>query len=144
MTESGYEYFEHTADVGLRVWGRSLDELFVNAARGMIGLLVEQPPTEGPETHPILLEADTPEALLRLWLKELLFWFQSDKFVSAVCHIQVAQETLERSTLRGWIDGARFDAKKHVPGTEIKGVTYHNYQLQQIDDGWKAEVIFDV
>jgi len=33
-----YEVFEHTADVGLDAYGGSLEELFVNAAKGRIWL----------------------------------------------------------------------------------------------------------
>ena len=35
-----YEEFEHPADVGLRVRGRSLRELFENAGRGMAELML--------------------------------------------------------------------------------------------------------
>jgi SHS2 domain-containing protein len=144
MSEPEFDYFEHTADVGLRARGRSLDELFIHAARGMIGLLVERPPTSGHETHPITLSATSTEELLHRWLKELLFWFHIDKFLPAVYHIQIVQEDEEEHLLRGWIDGERFDAAVHQQGTEIKGVTYHQFRVEQLEEGWQAEIIFDV
>ena len=36
-----YEEIEHTADVGIRAYGRDLDELFVNAAEGMFSLIAD-------------------------------------------------------------------------------------------------------
>ncbi|MDE2321969.1 MAG: archease, partial [candidate division NC10 bacterium] len=35
MSDSGFELFETTADVGILAWGKTLEELFANAARGM-------------------------------------------------------------------------------------------------------------
>ena len=35
------EELEHTADLSIRVRGRDLAELFVNAARGMFGLMAD-------------------------------------------------------------------------------------------------------
>ncbi|MGH9785587.1 MAG: archease, partial [Terriglobia bacterium] len=41
MSHPPYEILEHTADVGLKAYGRTLPELFVNAAVGMIALALE-------------------------------------------------------------------------------------------------------
>ena len=43
MPHPPYEILEHTADVGIKAYGRTLPELFVNAARGMIALALEPP-----------------------------------------------------------------------------------------------------
>ncbi len=34
-----FELVEHTADIGLKVYGKSEKELFINAARGMFFLI---------------------------------------------------------------------------------------------------------
>ena len=39
-----FEEIEHTADWALRVRGRDLGELLVNAARGMVSLMISNPP----------------------------------------------------------------------------------------------------
>ena len=31
-----YEYIEHTGDIGIRAYGDSLEELFINAAQGLL------------------------------------------------------------------------------------------------------------
>ena len=142
--DQGYEYFEHTADVGMRAAGRSLDELFIHAARGMVGLLLDSPPTGTDESHPIQLLEESPEDLLHRWLKELLFWFHTDKFLPTAYHIQVLEQPPAHWTVRGWLDGERFDPARHAPGTEIKGVTYHQFRVASVGSAWEAEVIFDV
>ncbi len=40
MTQRAYEVFEHTADIGLHAFGRTLPELFIHAAQGMESLMV--------------------------------------------------------------------------------------------------------
>ncbi len=37
-----YEMLNHTADVCIRVYGKSIDELLENAARAMMGLITER------------------------------------------------------------------------------------------------------
>ena len=46
MSGKGYEFFEHTADVGLHVSGVTLEDLFVHAAQGLFELLVEDSPED--------------------------------------------------------------------------------------------------
>ena len=43
MTEvgRGYEFFDHTADIGIRAQGSTLSELFVRMAQGLTELLAE-------------------------------------------------------------------------------------------------------
>ncbi|HVG36893.1 MAG TPA: archease, partial [Thermoplasmata archaeon] len=36
-----YEEIEHTADVGIRAYGATLNELFANAAEGMFSLVAD-------------------------------------------------------------------------------------------------------
>ncbi len=40
MGQRAYEVFDHTADVGIHAFGRTLPELFIHAAQGMESLVV--------------------------------------------------------------------------------------------------------
>jgi len=136
----GYEFFEHTADTGLRVEGQTLEELLVRAAKGLTELLVEDSAVAARETRAIMLRAESAEALLLAWLKELLYWFNTDRFVLASVDLQLVGET----QLQGSVAGERFDPAKHAAGTEVKGVTYHQLHVEHTPQGWEAQVIFDV
>ena len=140
MSDKGYEFFEHTADTGLKAYGRTLEELFANAARGLVELLVEDSPIAATDTRMMALSAPSLEALLQRWLKELLFWFATDRFLPASYHFDIVSET----ELRGRILGERFDPARHHQGTEVKGITYHQFRVAQTPGGWEADVIFDV
>ena len=140
MSDKGYEFFEHTADTGLRIYGRTLEELFTNAAKGLVELLVEDSPVAATETRMMALSAASLETLLQRWLKELLFWFATDRFLPG--HYQLDEMT--RTALRARVTGERFDPMRHAQGTEVKGVTYHQFRVEQTANGWEAEIIFDV
>ena len=143
MTEplrKDFEFFEHTADTGLRVTGKTLEELLVNAGRGLVVLLVEQSPITSIETRSISVNASSPEGLLRSWLKELLFWFATDRFLPGDYHLDLVSST----EVRGRVLGERLDPSRHAQGAEVKGITYHQFSVQQTADGWEASVIFDV
>lgn len=138
--EPGYEFFEHTADTGVRVYGKTLRDLLIHAAQSLVSLLIENSPIAVTETRPVALTASSAEGLLRAWLKELLFWFATDRFLPGEYHL----ETVTPTELRGRVLGERFDPARHAQGTEIKGVTYHQFRVEQTSSGWEAELIFDV
>jgi len=69
-----YEYIEHTADVAVRVYGNSLEELFRNAAQATFSLITDYTPSEDKERD-IDLEGKTLEDLLVNWLNELISVF---------------------------------------------------------------------
>ena len=140
MSDDGYEFFEHTADVGLRILGATLQELFIHAAQGLTALLVEESPVDKTETRPMQLTAPSVPELLRLWLNELLFWFNTDRFLFA----EATFTTLTATALQAQVAGERFHPARHAQGTEVKGVTYHQFQVVQTPQGWHAEIIVDV
>ncbi len=139
MTEQGYEFFEHTADVGVRVWGSTVAEFLTQAAKALTELLVTESPVAVAETRPIALTAVSTEELLVAWLNELLFWFATDRFLVSDCQIEATETTMTGQAL-----GERFNPKRHAQGTEVKGVTHHQLQVERTSHGWKAELIFDV
>lgn len=136
----GYEFFEHTADVGVRAHGASLRELFIHMAQGLTELLVEDSRLEACVTRSIQVNADTVEELLLFWLKELLFWFSTERFLP----VEYVLEDVSLTVLRGHVRGEMFDLSRHVPGREVKAITRHFLEVRQQDGQWHAQVIVDI
>ena len=137
-----FEVFEHTADVGLRVDARSLDELFVEAARGLFALTVENPEAIEPR-QPVMfeLESESLEGLFVDWLRELIFRFETEHLL--LCEFQVQVFDGNRR-LRAECRGEPADWSRHLPDNELKAVTYHGLRVEQTPSGWEAEVILDI
>ncbi len=134
---NAFEEVEHTADWALRVRGRDLGELLVNAARGMIRLLVsdlDAVPTDVERRFE--LDALDAESLLVEWLSELAYWAEAETLVFREFEIlRVAPDHLEAAVWGGYAS----NLQKH-----IKAVTYHNLEIIQREDGLEATVVFDV
>lgn len=136
----GYEFFDHTADIGIRAQGETLEELFVAMAQGLTELIAEDSTLEVKQTRVMELSAESTESLLLAWLKELLFWFSSDGFLPARYEL----DTVTPTTLRGRISGEAFDPARHVQGREVKAITRHQLRVWQQDAGWHSQVIVDI
>lgn len=133
-----YEIIEHTADIGILVTGREIEEIFADAARGMLAIICDIVPEGEAVNHDIILESDDTEGLLVEWLSELLFLFESEGFVP--CEFRFTD--IESRFLEATCTGARV----HLPinGTEIKAVTYHLLKVEYTAEGWRAKIYFDL
>lgn len=141
MPPEGFRILEHTADLRVEVRGRSLSELFTTAALGMFGELIEGDlPTPGDVEREVVITLSAPDLLLREWLAELLFLHETEKEFYSDFDVEVGE------------DGGLFAVVRGVPtlavqgriAAEIKAVTYHDLLIEETEDGYRAEVIFDL
>lgn len=140
MPPSDYEFFDHTADIGINARGATLAELFTHCAQGLTELIAEGSRLEPRTVRDIRLAAGNAEALLLAWLNELLFWFSSERFLPAQYDLDDVTET----ALSGRVRGEAFDPARHTSGTEVKGITRHQFFVKRAGSAWEAQVIFDV
>jgi len=135
-----FELFEHTADLGLRVTANSLEELLVEAARGLLAMLVANPEAVQPvQEKTVHLSADDSNYLLFDWLSELLYAFETDKLLLSTFELR-----LNNNELSAVCRGEPMDSSRHQMEHEVKAITYHGLKVEQSADGWQAEVIVDI
>lgn len=138
-----YEFFEHTADMAVRVYGGSLKELFTSASLALFNVLVSKKqnrPKAVLKEIVIKKEGKTLEDLLKGWLDELLYFFSTQRIIlHRIKFLEVDETTLEAKVLF-----ETFDADFFEPKNEIKAVTYHELKVEKVRNGWQAQVIFDV
>ncbi|RUL89637.1 archease [Tautonia sociabilis] len=136
------EYFEHTADVGLRVRAGDLDELFRLAAEGLFDYIVVNRAEVRPEvSETVSLRADSPSELLVDWLNELIFRLETTHRLFARFEVQLSGEG---TALEAAIAGEPIDRDRHVLDHEVKAVTRHEATLRREGNGWLAELILDI
>lgn len=135
-----YEIIDHTADLGIRVTGESLEKLFENAGLVLFDLLTDLRSIRSDTRTSFALEAENPESLFVQWLRELLHFFYGRKRL--FCAFEITELSDTRLTVTGW--GERLDPNRHVVLAEIKAVTYHELSVTRTESGWTAQVIFDV
>jgi len=135
-----YRFLAHTADVGLRIRGESLEELFANAARALTATMVDRRRLRRRLSREITVEAPDQEALLVAWLNHLLYLYDVDGFLGR--DFTLTQLTPERLTARAV--GDIYDPTRHIAKTAVKAATYHHLDITRVPGGWQATVILDL
>ncbi len=131
-----FEEISHTADVGIKVEGESLEDLFQTAAKGMFSLITDLDKVQPQITKEIVVEGEDLEDLLVRWLNELLYLhFQGMVFKD------FRIKKLERKFLQAEAKGEKI-SPSHSLNLEIKAATYHGLQIQK--DPPRTTIIFDV
>ncbi len=132
-----YEFLEHTADVGLKAYGNTLEEIFENAALGMFDLMTDVRTVERRGEVQVRVESLDLESLMVDWLTELLYVHELENvFLS---EFQVAIDGL---SLQATARGETLDPSRHPLDLAIKAVTYHLIEVNA-RKGY-ATVIFDI
>lgn len=135
-----FELFDHTADLGLRVRAAEPDLLFAEAGRAFLAVLVSNPDAVEPrEVLKIDVAGRNLEYLFVDWLDELLFRFDSKRFLATGFNVRIDVRGLSAT-----LHGEAYDSFRHRLAHEIKAVTYHELKVEQTEDGWLAEVILDI
>lgn len=135
-----FEIMDHTADIGIRVYGNTDKEVFANAAAGMFSLIADLENVRETSEFAIEVEAEDHETLLVAWLNELLYLHDSNDILLNRFELSELGETC----LRGRAFGEPMDAGRHRLKADIKAATYHMLKLREEPGGWRAEVVFDV
>lgn len=135
-----YEIIDHTADLGMRLRGETLEELFVNAAKALMELLVSFDPSEGAQAVPLSVSGDDTTDLLVRWLGEILYLFEGESLLITDVIIQEMRSVRVDAML--WT--LPLNETPHEFLTDIKAVTYHRANVIRKGDHWEACVIIDV
>jgi len=135
-----YEFIPHTADIGIRVKGKTLAELFQNAAFALFDIMSDIKKVKSVIEEPIEIEADDLVELMNYWLSALLKQYTINNRLLNFFEIKSISDRM----LTALIKGEDYNQSKHNIKKEIKAVTFHNLYVKEIDNGWESEIIFDV
>jgi SHS2 domain-containing protein len=136
------ETFEHTADLGLRIFATDLPDLFRTAGEALFDVIVaNRSDVRVVETELVSLTAESIEDLLVQWLNELIFRCETRHRLYTQFDVTL-DENCRR--LDATIGGEPIDRGRHVLDHEVKAATRHELSLRQVDGGLVAEVIVDI
>lgn len=135
-----FRILEHTADIGFEAFGATRQEVFANAALALMNLIVDLEAIAPQERKPLRAEASDMPSLLVNWLSEILYLFDAEGWLF---HGFDFGELTERS-LAATARGEKFDRRKHQVKLLVKAVTYHQLDLRETAEGWRAQVYVDI
>lgn len=149
MAIKDFEIIPHTADLKIRVFGKTREELFKNALIGMFqSMRPIAPACRYDENERLVCPTLTVsrdvgvnsgdiESLLVDFLSDALYL--SDVHNEAYLHVTI--DSLDNNRIIAHVKGIEI---KGFEESEIKAVTYHDLHIVQKDGLWQTEIVFDI
>jgi len=135
-----FRFIDHTGDVGVVVYGRSIRELFQHASESFFHILTEPENIREIESRNFSLQATGLDELLVEWLNEFLYLFDTQGLLFRRFEI----EQLNSQQLKATVGGEKYMEGRHLIKRVIKAVTYHQLQIKEKDGIWETRIIFDL
>jgi len=135
-----YEIIDHTADSGIRVFGKDAEELFARAGTALFEQITDSGRIVPQTQHHVTVSGiDWPDLMVN-WLRELLYlWTGRELLV-----VGVEIDKLVEFSLAATVGTVTYNPKHHMILSEIKAVTYHGIDVSHRPLGWEATIIFDI
>lgn len=135
-----FTLMDHTADLGIKVVGHDLKDLFEGAAMSLMSLMVKHGPPQTTVSMKTSVEGvDLADVLVR-FLGEILYILDGEYLVVTSATVDAVSPSRVEATL----ETVPFDPQIHEILHEIKAVTYHQVKVANEGGRWEASVIFDV
>lgn len=136
----GWEHFDHSADIGVRGFGPTVETAFEQAAVSLTAATADVDAVNARDAVDVECEAEDYEALLVAWLNALIFEMAVRQMLFSKFSVQ-----LDGKVLRGTAWGEPVDIARHHPSAEPKGATFTALAVSENSEGiWTAECVVDV
>ena len=149
-----FEILDISGDVGIKAFGKDLEEAFIHAALGMFSLITNLDTIKDKKAIDVTVKSDFLDGLLVSWLNELIFHFDTYGFIGR--KITIAEITppphlqgggIEEGvgyTLKATVYGEEFEQQRHEGKLLIKAATYHKLKIEKVREMFEIHVIFDI
>ena len=134
-----WEHYSHTADMGIRGFGESIEEAFANAAVALVAVNADPEKIQQNTKVQITCHEDDIELLFIAWLSNILYEMTTRKMFFSKFQVEIKD-----GQLNGYAWGEKIDLQKHDPGVEIKGISYSDLKVTQENGKWIAQCIVDI
>lgn len=141
---AGYRFLEHTADVKVEAYGRTINEAFQEAARALSEIMTDTSKIRPTIRKKIEVEAEDLQALLYEWLEKFIYLFDAEGLIFSEFTVESIKRVEGKFKLKGEAAGEEFDEKKHLQRTAIKAATYHEMKINQSPKKTVLEFVVDI
>ena len=124
-----FEYFESTADIGLKAYGKDMNEAFENASLAIFNIISDTSDIDAVNEIEFEITSEDEVSLLYDYLEELLFYHETEFMLFSEFNIKIDDSL----NLRANIKGEKIDWDKHERKTEIKAITFHKMEVTKTD-----------
>jgi len=135
-----FTLIDHTADIGIRIFGESPQEIFVHAAEAFFQILTDPRKIEKMISHEVSIQGRGFEEMLVAWLNEFIYLFDTRGLLFTEFEIL----SLDEHKVDALARGETYDEERHPIRTAVKGATYHQLRVYRERDIWRAQIILDI
>jgi SHS2 domain-containing protein len=135
-TDKEFEFLEHTADIKIRVTGRTLNDIFENSVKAISQYVSGNQKIESKKGKVIEVSGSDMESLLYNFLDEILYLIDAESFLPIK-----AEVTLRGNNLKAELYG---DSTKGKSLDHIKAPTYAEMSIKKVNSSWEAIFVLDV
>lgn len=148
-----FRVLEHTADVGFEAFGATREDVFRNAGRALMNVMVDLDSVAARQRIAMTAEAREPASLLVAWLSEIVYLYDAEGWLFRNFELTrladggapVGGGRSSGYSLAAVGIGERFEPGRHQIKLLVKAVTYHQLALEEISPGrWRAQVFLDI
>lgn len=135
-----WEHFEHGSDIGVRGFGRTVDEAFEQAAIALMAVVADVSRVGQGDKVEIHCDAPDLELLLVSWLNAIIYEMAVRKMLFSRFRV-----TTSGCSLAAVLLGESADPERHHAAVEAKGATVTALRVARDPDGqWVAQCVIDV
>ena len=120
-----FEYFEVTADIGFKAYGKNLKEAFENAGLAIFNIISDTNNIEPAKEISFEVTSEDNVSMLYDYLEELLFYHEVEFMLFSEFDVEI----LDNYSLRATIKGEEINWEKHERKSEIKAITFHKMEV---------------
>jgi len=126
------------SDVMFEAYGKDLKELFENAAEALLRVICKIDKVKPKNTEEIEIKGEKLEDLMINWLQGLISIVDVEEMFFSKIEVEDIDETKVIAKLSGE------PIRPELGETVVKAVTYYNYKLEKIKQGYKVTVSLDI
>ena len=139
-----FEFLEHTADVYVAAYGRTLEEALENAALATFETMTDTKKVEPKAEDEIEVEGHDEQSLLYNWLEELIVRFETTENLYSLFEISPIEKGPDGLRMKAKIWGEPFNPNKHSQKVGIKAITYHQMEILKKPKDVTVKFILDI
>jgi SHS2 domain-containing protein len=127
-----YRYLDHTADIKFEAYGKTYEEVFMNAGYAFENVIIDTDLVEKKIIKKINLSSQDIMSLLYDFLEQLIILIEVEHFVlSEISKVEIDREN---NALFVKLVGDEIIEDKYSFKTEVKAVTYNDMKIEKRTD----------
>lgn len=138
-----FELLEHTADVGVKGYGKNKEEAFQETAKAMYSIIANLKKIQQKKKKKLKIEAENIEELLYKFLNELIFITNTENLLFSGFKVKIKEKN-KKYILECIALGEKMNEKKHELYSDIKAATFTSLRVGKEKKKYFAQCILDV